>query len=241
MRLAVCDDEKPQVHAIVDLIQKWSADNHVDVNIDTFYSAEEFLFRWSEGQPYDLAVLDIKMRKMTGIELAKTIRKTDQDLPIVFITGVADHVFEGYDVSALNYLIKPYQPNQFYTTLDKAYALFSQKESGTLMISQGDRLIRIPYKEILYMEIRGHYFDIHTLTMGDFRTKKQMEEMLSLLDKKLFIRCHRSYIINVVHVTSIARQEIKLKTGEIIPLSLPNVQPVTQLFIEYHYKNNSKD
>ena len=239
MRIAICDDEAAQVHANVDLIQKWAAGNHVDVNIDTFVSAEEFLLRWSEGQPYDLAIFDIKMRKMTGVDLAKIIRKTDQDLPIVFITGVIEHVLEGYEVSALNYLLKPFPVSQLYKTLDKAYAIFSQKERGTILISQEDRLIRVPYSEILYMEIRGHYFDIYTLSTETYRTKKQMEEMLSLLDKQLFIRCHRSYIVNVIHITSLAHQEIRLKTGQVVPMSLPNVQAVTQLFLEYHYKHSA--
>jgi DNA-binding LytR/AlgR family response regulator len=238
MRIAVCDDEKNQVHGNVDLIQKWAERKKISVNIDTFYSAEEFLFRWSEGQPYDLAIFDIKMKKMTGMDLAKAIRKTDQDLQIIFITGITDHVFEGYDVSALNYLIKPYAPRLFFSSLDKAYTLFKQKETGTLLISQEGNLIRIPFKEISHMEIRGHYFYIYTLSMGDFKTKKQMDDMLTLLDKHLFIRCHRSYIVNIAHAISLGRQEVKLKTGENVPLSQPNIQPVTQLFLEYHYKHN---
>ena len=239
MRIAICEDDKEQICANADLIQKWASSSKVDVNIDSFFCAEEFLLRWSEGQPYDLAIFDIKMRKITGMELAKIIRKTDQDLQIVFITGIVDYVLEGYDVSALNYLVKPYAQSQLYKTLDKARAIFTQKEAGTILVSQEDRLIRIPYKEILYMEIRGHYFDIYTHSMGNFRTKKQMSDMLSLLDKHLFIRCHRSYIVNIAHVTSLAHQEIRLKTGQFVPLSLPNVQPVTQLFLEYHYKHNA--
>jgi len=239
MRIAVCDDETKQIQGNVDLIKKWAARNQVDVNIDMFSSAEEFLFRWSEGQPYDLAIFDIKMRQMTGIELAKTIRKTDNDLQIVFITGVTEHVFEGYDVSALNYLIKPYKPVVFFSTLDKAYDLYKQKEAGALMVSQEGRLIRVPYNEILYMEIRGHYFDIYTRTMGNFRMKKQMDDMLKLLDPQLFIRCHRSFIVNISHVSGLAPQEIKLKTGHVIPFTQANVQPVTQLFLSYHYRHNA--
>ena len=239
MRIAVCEDEREQANGMLDLIRKWAANNQVDVNVDTFFSAEEFLFHWSEGQPYDLAILDIKLRKMTGMDLAKIIRKTDQDLQIIFITGIADYVFEGYDVSALNYLLKPFSSEIFFKTFDKAYAITKQKESGALLVTQEYRMIRVPFQEILYMEIHGHYFDIVTQTMGPFRTKKQMNEMLSLLDKFLFIRCHRSFIINVSHVASISSLEVRLKNGQIVPLSLPYVQPVTQLFLEYHYKHNA--
>jgi len=239
MRIAVCDDEAAQVQGNIDLIKKWAAKNQVDINIDTFSSSEEFLFRWSEGQPYDLAIFDIKMRKMTGMDLAKTIRKTDKDLQIVFITGVVEHVFEGYDVSALNYLTKPFKPGLFASTLDKAYALYKQKEVGALMVSQEGRLVRVPYNEILYLEIRGHYFDIYTRSMGNFRMKKQMDDMIKLLDPQLFVRCHRSFIVNVSHISSLAHQEIKLKTGQVVPFTQANVQPVTQLFLAYHYQHNA--
>lgn len=236
MKIAVCDDEKIQVDGNVDLIRRWAEKRQVVVNIDTFSSAEEFLFRYSEGYPYDLAIFDIAMRNMTGMELAKTIRKKDNILQIVFITGLTNYVFEGYDVAALNYLVKPYTPQLFAKTLDKAYAQFKQLEAGSLMISQEGRFIRIPYTEIQYMEIRGHYFDIYTQTMGNFRSKKKMEEMLSHLNESLFIRCHRSYIVNIAYVVSLGRTEVKLKGGQIVPISPSNVQKVTQLFLEYHYK-----
>ena len=239
MRVAVCDDESDQVFGIVNLIQHWAAEKQTDINVDTFTSAEEFMFRWSGGHVYDLIVLDIKLKKMSGIDLAKSIRETDQVLQIIFITGLAEHVFDGYDVSALNYLLKPFVPELFFKALEKAYALYKRKETENLLISQEGSIIRIPYNEILYMEIHGHYFDIYTIAMGNFRTKKQMDDMLLVLDKRLFIRCHRSYIINVTHVAKLDHQDIILKNGVTIPLSHTNIQPVTQLFQEYHYKHGT--
>ena len=238
MRIAVCDDEMVQVHNNVDVIQKWAANRQANINVDMFSSAEEFLLRWSGVQAYDLAIFDIKMRNMTGIDLAKAIRKKDKSLQIIFITAFGGYVFDGYDVAALNYLLKPYPPELFITTLDRAYDIYKQKEAGSLMISQEGRFIRIPYIEIIHMEIRGHYFDIYTFTMGNFRAKKKMDEMLAMLDKHLFIRCHRSYIVNVAHIMSLGKLEIKIKNGQVIPISLTYVQPVTQFFLDYYYRHN---
>jgi DNA-binding LytR/AlgR family response regulator len=233
MRIAVCDDEQKHVYENEKQIRHWAEKNKISINVDAFFSAEEFLFRWSEGHPYDLAIFDIVMKKMTGMDLAKTIRKTDNDLQIIFITGAVEYVFDGYGVSAVNYLIKPFKPDLFFKTLDKVYAVHKQKEHGNLMVPQGDRLIRIPYPEIVYLEIRGHYFDIYTNTMGQFRTKSQMSKMLAMLDSSLFIQCHRSFIVNISHVSNLSRKDITLNTGVFVPLSLQNVQPVTRLFLEY--------
>ena len=238
MRIAICDDELEQVRANVNLIQEWATKRQFDINIDTFSSAEAFLYRWSEGYPHDLAILDIKMKAMTGMELAKTIRKKDNDLQILFITGIEENALEGYDVSALNYLIKPFEPTKFTQILDKAYNVFMQKEAGALLVSQERQFIRVPYPEIIYLEIYGHYFTIHTITMGTFRMKKKMDDMLALLDKRLFIQCHRSSIINVSHISNLSRQAVTLKSDLQVSLSAPHVQSVTQLFAEYHYQKN---
>ena len=184
MRIAICDDEKTHALDNEKLIKEWSKKNKITVNTDIFSSAEEFLFRWSENHPYDLAIFDIKMKKMTGMELAKIIRKTDNHLQIIFITGLTEHVFEGYEVSALNYLVKPYTPDLLLKTLNKAYDEYKRREQGSLMLSHEGRLIRVPFSEIIYMEIRGHYFDIHT-QHGYIKDKKANERNAFLLRQNL--------------------------------------------------------
>ena len=240
MRIAVCDDEQLQVKINVTSIRKWAKNREIDVNIDTFASAEAFLFHWSEGLPYDLAVFDIQMKNMTGVELAKMIRKTDHNLSIVFITGLMEHVLEGYDVSAINYLVKPYPEPELFKTLDKALAVFMEIEQGALLVPQEGKLIRLPYAEILYMEIQGHYFDISTKTKGRFRMKKQMAEMLEIIDADLFIQCHRSFIVNVSLIDQIRGNEIILRTNDYVPLSQANARRVTELFIRHHNEVQGK-
>lgn len=234
MRIAVCDDEPVQVEGNAKLIDRWASARGIAVNMDTFSGAEEFLLRRSEKHVYDLAVLDIKMNEMTGIELAKRLRETDSVMQIIFVTAFPEYAPQGYDVSALNYLIKPYKPQELFKALDRAYDFFKRKESEALVLSDEGRIMRIPYYEILYCEIKGHYFTIYTLSMGQFQVKMKMDELLSVLDRNLFVRCHRSYIINIACAAVVTRFDIKLKNGETIPLSRSHIQPVRALFLEYH-------
>ena len=240
MRIALCDDEKSQNEFNSRLINKWAAIKDIDVDIEAFSSAEEFLFHWSEGLPYDLAFFDIKMKKMSGVDLAKIIRKTDQDLLIVFVTGLAEYVFDGYDVSAINYLLKPYKEKELFKTLDRALVLTIAKENGSILIPQEGKIIRLPYSEILYMEVRGHYFNVYTKNLGQYRIKKQMNEMLANLDKHMFTQCHRSFIVNISQISKLTHTEITLKTGMIAPLSQSYIQVVTQKFIKYHHGYEAK-
>ena len=86
----------------------------------TYSSATELLFYWSEGKSFDIAFLDIKMKNMSGVELARLLRKNDDLLIIVFITGLMDYVFQGYEVQALRYLLKPVKETDYFACLDRA-------------------------------------------------------------------------------------------------------------------------
>ena len=239
MRIAVCDDEKDQVQINVQLIQKWADAAKILVTVDPYSSAEGLSFCLSDVRPYDLAILDIKMRNMSGMDLAKLIRRNDKNIQFIFITGLEEHTIEGYDVSALKYIIKPFKPEKLFEALNQAYLLYKQNDTGSLIVKHDGVLQSIPFDEIMYMEKHLHDFDIYTVTMGQFRTRKNMDNMISALDKQIFIRCHRSTIINIAHVTGLLRDAVKLKyTDETIIVSQTYIQEVTKLFIKYHSNKN---
>ena len=93
----------------------------------TFPSAEAFLFAYEESEPFDILFLDVEMPGLSGISLAKKIRQTDENIQLVFVTGYSDYIAEGYDVSALHYLIKPVQEKKLSDVLQKAISLIQKK------------------------------------------------------------------------------------------------------------------
>ena len=100
IKIAVCDDEHQQTEYIKSLVNKWADVKNIEINIDMFDSAENIKSVWSENKNFDILLLDIEMSGQNGVELAKDIRKTDEKLVIIFVTGFADYISEGYDVSA---------------------------------------------------------------------------------------------------------------------------------------------
>jgi len=234
MRIAVCDDDSEQVQLITKLIHRWGKSNQAEVTVVPFYSAEEFQFKWATDHPFDMIILETKIRNKSGIELARYIRETDHETQILFITCEMGYALEGYDVSALHYLDKPVNPEKLRKVLDKAYGIAVRRDTGALLVHQDDRWVRIPYREILYMEQSAHYFAIYTKTKGNFRIKKNMKSMLSELDENFFIQCYRGTIVNIANVVSLLRNEVELSTGKRLRMSQPNAQRVTELFMEYH-------
>jgi DNA-binding LytR/AlgR family response regulator len=142
-------------------------------------------------------------------------------------------------VSALQYLVKPFRREELFKALDKARILFQQKETGSLLAQREGQYHRIPYIEILYLQKSAHYFDIHTHSMGEFRVRKSMESMLAQLDKRLFVACHRSTIVNITHVSALVHNEVAFKlTDKTLTVSPPYRQAVRVLFLNNHRNKN---
>ena len=117
-KIAICDDEQNQIEYITSIVASWSAHEGHSCEIRTFASAEAFLFEYEEDKAYDILLLDVEMKNMNGIELAKRIRKDNNRAEIIFITSHFEFVSEGYEVDALHYLIEP------VSTGDRQYLRF---------------------------------------------------------------------------------------------------------------------
>ena len=120
VKIAICDDEQNQIESITSIVTSWSTRQGHSCEIHTFASAEAFLFEYAEDKAYDILLLDVEMKHMNGIELAKCIRKDNNRAEIIFITSHFEFVGEGYEVDALHYLIKPISADKLTQVLTKA-------------------------------------------------------------------------------------------------------------------------
>ena len=91
MKIAICEDQVIQIDLLNEQIKKWAKEKDIDILIDNFTTAEAFLFEWSDYNKYDIVFLDIKLSKMSGIELSNIIREKNKNIDIVFVTGFCRH------------------------------------------------------------------------------------------------------------------------------------------------------
>lgn len=106
-RIAICDDEQLDIKYIKELLHIWQEETNISLQLETFTSAENFLFHYAEDKLYDIILLDIELGGMDGVTMAKKIRKENKTVQIIFISGYSDYIAEGYEVEALHYLLKP--------------------------------------------------------------------------------------------------------------------------------------
>jgi len=233
LRIGICDDEPLSIDYISHYIEKWAEKHNYILHTHTFSNAEQFLFDYESDQNFDILFLDIQMGNMNGMDLARKIRETDSSVQIIFITALIDYISDGYEVSALHYLLKPVNEEKLYSVMDRASQNVYKLENYVLLtIDQVTQ--RIPINSIIYVEAFAHYIRITTA-----ESSFEVRENLTSLAEKLgnhFVRPHRSYLINLKYIHRISKTEVFLDNGTSIPLSRYNYQNVNQAFIDY-YKN----
>lgn len=232
MNIAVCDDDAAQRDYLGSLVGQWARQAGLAASIRLFESAEAFWFAYQEDKAWHLLLLDIQMKEMDGVALAQSIRKDNQEVQIVFVTGFSDFMAEGYDVSALHYLLKPVNEAKLFTVLDKARAGLG-RSGGAIVLSMGGETVRVITESILYVEAFAHSTVLATL-QGPIETNLSITAMENRLGSHDFVRCHRSYLVGLRHIRRIARTCAYLDNGAEVPLSRSAYDKVNQAFITYY-------
>lgn len=181
----------------------------------TFTKPTEAL-KYLERYPVDLLFLDINMPSLSGIEFYKQIK---QQTMVIFTTAHIEYAVEGFNLNALDYLLKPYTPERFLQAANKAKEFFGyqhQTETGQpfFFIRADYSLIKINFADILYIEGLDDYLKIHLLNQKAVVARMTMKAILEKLPVKDFIRVHRSYIVPFARIESVRNKTIYLEGKE---------------------------
>lgn len=228
MKFAICDDNSIDSNYVYELVKKWSNENKYQVDIETFSSAESFLFHYIDNKDYDVLLLDIEMKKMDGVSLAREIRKTNKNVQIIFITGYSEYIAEGYDVEALNYLMKPFKTEKLYEVLNKAVTKIIQNEKH-LILNTFDETIRISLHDIIYIDVDRNYTTIHS--NKNYTIKMTLADIEKELDERFF-RISRSIIVNLKYINRVTKSDVYLTNGSILPLPRGKYEALNKAIIK---------
>lgn len=212
-RIAICDDRQEDREYVRQLTARWAQQRGNQVEMTEFCSAEKFLF--SCPQPdFDLLLLDIEMGEMDGVSLAKQVRRTNELMQIVFITGYSDYITEGYEVAALHYLMKPVKEEKLFAVLDRAVERL-HKNTKVLTLETAEEMVRVPLYQVSALEVQRNYVTVHA--RQDYTVKKSLSELMEQLDERFF-RVGRSAVVNLNDISRVTRSDIYLTDGRSIPL-----------------------
>ena len=161
-KIGICDDDAAQREHLMAIVAAWAKRGRCLTEVKQYSDAKAFLFEYSEEKDFDILLLDIEMPQISGIELAKTVRRDNTAVQIVFITGYYEYFGDGFDVSALHYLVKPVDAGKLLPVLDKAAANLSYRQRSVLVSTQ-DAEVKLPLEDIIYVEAENVYVVVHTV------------------------------------------------------------------------------
>lgn len=237
MRIIICEDDSIYVSALQSSIKRWqSSNNRNGITVQTFSSAEDLYESPQYLLDTTIAFLDIHMPDgMNGYELARSIRKDNPLIIIVFITNSHEYILNGYDVNALRYIIKPFSDNQIHNVLNIAYGQYQTQHDQYFVIAEKKQHMVIPYKDISYLESQGHH--LHIKLMPDTKhvlTRMRLQDAINDLKNELFIQTHRAFVVNVMYIRVLQRRQLLLADGSTIPIGTKYVNIVHQAFTKFY-------
>lgn len=230
MKIAICDDTEQDRQVIACHLTDFAAKMGLELDLCLYESGEELLDALKKTS-FKVIFLDIYMLSLNGIETARTIRKFDKDVQIIFVTTSPDHAIESYDVRALHYMMKPVT----YAKLERAINLCQMeriKATRQIEVAVGNRLIPIKLADIFYAEMFKKVLTIHT-THGILETRISLENFELLLGGAPFLACHRSFIVNMDCIAETEADGFMLTNGESVPISRPAKALSIKTYNEY--------
>lgn len=228
-QVAICDDSPKDAEFVRQILSSWASERNVSIRAEVFPSAESFLFRYAEEKAFDILLLDIEMGAMDGVTMAKRVRRDNEAVQIVFITGYSDYIAEGYDVAALHYLMKPVNREKLFSVLDRALEKRKQ-EQRCLNLELSGEMVRIPFYEIRYLDVRQNYVTVHA--KADYTVKRTLGDFEKELDDRFF-RVGRAMILNLKYIQRVTKAEVRLSDGTVLPLPRGAYEPLNRAIIAH--------
>ena len=228
-RVAICDDCTKDAEFVQGILRKWATERQVDIQVECFPSAESFLFCYAEDKAWDILLLDIEMGSMDGVTMAKRVRQDNEIVQIVFITGYSDYIAEGYEVSALHYLMKPVNKTKLFEVLNRALEKRKQEEC-CLNLELSGEMVRIPFYEIRYLDVHQNYITIHC--KQEYTLKRSLSSIEKELDDR-FCRVGRTVILNLKFVRRVTKTDVYLSEGTVLPLPRGAYETLNRAIINY--------
>lgn len=227
--IAIVEDEKEYAEQLQTFLKQYEGEHNVKFKVTVFEDGAEIL---KDYQPiYDLILLDIEMPEVNGMDAADQIRKKDQEVVMMFITNIASYAIRGYEVGALDYVMKPITYYGFAMRLGRALKRVQQNEQKAVLLPLSDGVKKLQIQQIYYVEVQNRILHFYT-DEGEYTIRGTMQKVEESLRGHSFAKCNHWYMVNLRHVTEV-RKNIAVVAGHELEISRRNRTPFMKALAEY--------
>lgn len=229
IHLAIVDDDEKSRTTMRDYAERYQEEFQEKLKITTFADGADIADEYKAE--YDIIILDIQMRFMDGMRAAELIRKMDSDVILIFITNMAQYALKGYEVQAMNYLLKPVTYFAFSQEIQKAVGYIRERKKKYFFIRVENGMIRLDSEDVLYLESKKHQIIIHT-QKESYSTRDSMKNLEQTLSSYNFVRCNNCYLVNLAYVEGVVQNSV-IVAGDELQISRPRKKQFMDALADY--------
>lgn len=231
-RIAIIDDEAFFLEKCKRITKSFFEDRKIRCEVKTYRYATLVLEDIKENIYFDVFLIDIEMMDINGMELARQIRQLYDSPYIIFVTSYIEYSIKGYEYNAWRYIVKDEMHKDLPRAYDSLINQVKQKKEKFYIIEHPKKVLKLLYEDIyyIYKDGKNAVFVTRNCSWNDRIT---LERVMQALDDSMFIRCERSNIANIRHVMSVEDDELVMRNGEKIHISIALVKTVKKAITEY--------
>ncbi len=229
-KLAIIEDSDEDLKLLTDNLNRYKEEYKTDFAILSYKNINSFLEAYS--MQFDILFIDIDLGTTSnGLDLAREIRKKDEDVVIIFVTNLSKFALKGYEVDALDYMLKPIRYTSFVSRIQKALRVIDSRPTENILVDVSSGMRKIPLNSLLYVEVIGHSIKYHLINEV-VEGKGTLKEIEKKIDNKSFSRCNYCYLVNLRYVEGVEKYEC-LINGERLQISHPRKKQFTDDLMAY--------
>jgi len=232
LRIGICDDEKVIHEIMTKAIEEYSRKSELDCSVTCYMSGVE-LIDSQDIEKLDVLFLDIEMPELDGVETAYKLNRVNNHFRIIMLTSKVERFKDAFKIGAFRFVTKPIEKSEVFEALDDVRnRMFGMK---MLELHRDGRVYSVLQRNIVY--VMSDRTSTYVFTKKyDYRSDASLTWWENELDNRLFVRCHKSYIVNVSKIANIDKNGIQLITGERLPVARRRFAEVEQRLMEYDTK-----
>lgn len=231
MRVALVDDNENDRNQIMDYLQRFQKEQGMKLQITLYNSSLDFLGEYDGG--YDVILLDIEMPGMDGMETAKEIRLIDEIAAIIFITNMAQYAIRGYEVNAIDFMVKPVPYFNFAEKFKRAVNFAEREQGSNILLNSDESMIRIAVADIYYLEKdKNKNYLVYYTRKGTFRERNTILSAKAKLENQPFAECTSGCLVNLKYVEQVGKDSVVLENAT-LPVSRRMRKEFLNSFMKY--------
>lgn len=224
--IAICDDDSSFAGGLEETLFRMGKAYGLKFEIDVYWDGISLVKEIRDGRRYDIIFLDIRMQEMDGVEAARRIRKLDRVVELIYVTSYDSYMKEVFEVTPSGFIVKPLDQKDLERTFCRvlqtvigqdAYYRFRYNKEEYKLLLRDILYFKSDLRKTYIIEEGGHYMEY-----------RKLNDISRILGQSMFVRIHKSYLVNYRHIVLFSHDRIKLSNGEVLPVSIHRKQEVDE-------------